>query len=393
MFKYDVCVIGGGGRVGLPLSIAFADKGLKVAVYDIDKVKLNTIKDGVMPFKEEGCDIKLKKVINNGLFPMDDPHCISESKFLVVTIGTPVEEHLTPRRTEIFDFFKSISTYLVEGHHIILRSTVYPGTTRRLNEIFSRDKVKVKLSFCPERLAEGKALHELEVLPQIVSGFDREAIKEVSDLFKNLTSDIVVVEPTEAELAKLFTNSWRYIQFAVVNQFYMVADKHGLDYSRIHHAMTYKYPRTSGIPTPGFAAGPCLFKDTMQLAAFNDNAFYIGHSAMLINEWLPNYLVEKLKSSTDLSRKTVGILGLAFKAESDDERDSLSFKLKKLLETEAARVICSDPYIKKACYMEPEELVKQSDIIIIATPHSQYSKLEIPSDKTLVDIWNLHKKP
>jgi len=393
MFNYDVCVIGGCGRVGLPLSIAFADAGLKVVVYDTDKQKLKIVKDGIMPFKEEGCDAILKKVINNNLTPTDDPHLITGSKFLIVTIGTPVEEHLNPRYTEIFDFFKSISPYLADGQNIILRSTVYPGTTRRLFDIFSKAKVKVKLSFCPERIAEGKALHELKALPQIISGFDDECVSEVAGLFKSLTDDIVIIDPTEAELAKLFTNSWRYIQFAVVNQFYMIADKHGLDYSRIHNAMTYKYPRTNGIPTPGFAAGPCLFKDTMQLAAFNDNAFYIGHSAMLINEWLPNYLVEKLKCSTDLSNKTVGILGLAFKAESDDERDSLSFKLKKLLETEAGSVLCSDPYIKKSCYIDADDLVKQSDIIIIATPHNIYRSLNIPVDKTLVDIWNIYKKP
>jgi UDP-N-acetyl-D-mannosaminuronic acid dehydrogenase len=392
MFNYDVCVIGGGGRVGLPLSIAFADKGLKVVVFDTNKEKLQVIKNGIMPFKEEGCEAKLKMVINKNLTPTDDPQYITKSKFLIVTIGTPVEEHLNPRYNEIFDFFKSILPYLADGHHIILRSTVYPGTTRRLQGIFSKESVKVNLSFCPERLAEGKALHELEALPQIVSGFDDNTVKEVSGLFKNLTRDIIVIDPTEAELAKLFTNSWRYIQFAVVNQFYMIADRHGLDYSRIHHAMTYKYPRTNGIPTPGFAAGPCLFKDTMQLAAFNDNAFYIGHSAMLVNEWLPNYLVEKLKSSTDLTDKTVGILGLAFKAESDDERDSLSFKLKKILEAEAGRVLCSDPYIRKDCYTDPEDLVKQSDIIIIATPHDMYRNLDIPKGKVLVDIWNINNK-
>ena len=392
MFNYDVCVIGGCGRVGLPLSIAFADKGLKVVVYDTDRQKLKMITDGIMPFKEEGCGAKLKKVIKSNLTPTDDPNLISQSKFLIVTIGTPVEEHLNPRYTEIFHFFDSISPYLVDGHHIILRSTVYPGTTRRLHNLFSKNHVKVKLAFCPERIAEGKALHELESLPQIISGFDEKTIEEVSSLFKHLTEDIVVIDPTEAELAKLFTNSWRYIQFAAVNQFYMVADKHGLDYSRIHHAMTYKYPRTNGIPTPGFAAGPCLFKDTMQLAAYSDNSFYLGHSAMLINEWLPSYLVEKIKSSGDITEKTVGILGMAFKAESDDERDSLSFKLKTILETEAGKVLCSDPYVKKGYFIEAEDLIKRSDIIIIATPHNIYRTINIPNDKTVVDIWNIYKK-
>lgn len=392
MFKYDVCVIGGCGRVGLPLSIAFADKGLKVAVYDIDKVRLATVNKGVMPFNEEGCDGKLRKVINKQLFTTDNPAKIAQSKFVIVTIGTPVEEHLNPRYADMIKFFDLILIHLVDGQHIILRSTVYPGTSRKISEYFKSKRLKIHLAFCPERIAEGRALEELASLPQIISGFDKQGIKGAAELFGKLTGDVVVLEPIEAELAKLFCNNWRYIQFAAANQFYMMADRYDIDYQRIHKAMTFKYPRMQSLPRPGFAAGPCLFKDTMQLAAFSNNNFFLGHSAMLINEGLPNYIVEQLRNKTNLSEKTVGILGMAFKANSDDERDSLSFKLKKILEMAAGKVYCSDPYVKRDYFVSAEKLVKFSDIIIVATPHNVYGKLKIPEGKVLVDIWNLFNR-
>jgi len=393
MFQHDVCVIGGCGRVGLPLSIAFADKGLSVIVYDLDKSKLQKVSKGIMPFAEKGCDRLLKKVVaSRHLIPTDDPSKISRAKFVVVTIGTPVEEHLNPRYDDMIKFFDNIRKYLRDGQYIILRSTIYPGTSENIYAYLKNNGIKIHLAFCPERIAEDRALEELAALPQIVSGFDKKAISQVTNLFNKLTEKIIVIEPIEAELAKLFTNNWRYIQFATANQFYMLANKYDIDYYRIHHAMTYDYPRTKGLPTPGFAAGPCLFKDAMQLSAFSNNNYFLGHSAMLVNEGLPNYLVDKLRMRVKLCDKTVGILGMAFKANSDDERDSLSFKLRKLLEISSGKVYCSDPYVKRDYFIGAEKLVKLSDIIILATPHDVYRTLVIPRSKILVDIWNFFNR-
>lgn len=390
MFEFDVCTIGGCGRVGLPLSIAFADKGLKVAVYDIDDEKIAMVKRGVMPFLEEGCDVKLKKVAGKNLMVSKDAGIISKSKFVIVTIGTPVEEHLNPHYPAMKKFFISIMPYLVNSQFLILRSTVYPGTAEKINELLKESGLQVYLTFCPERIAEGKALEELENLPQIISGFEEEGVREVADLFRRLTADIIVTKPIEAELAKLFTNVWRYIQFSIANQFFMIASQYGLDAYKIFNAMTYKYPRTQGLPKPGFAAGPCLFKDTMQLAAFSNNNFFLGHAAMLINEGLPNFIVQKLKEKINLKDKKVGILGMAFKANCDDDRDSLSYKLKRILEIEAKEVLCTDVYIKKDYFINAAELVKICDVIIVAAPHKEYSSLEIGEDKILVDVWNFY---
>jgi UDP-N-acetyl-D-mannosaminuronic acid dehydrogenase len=168
----------------------------------------------------------------------------------------------------------------------------------------------------------------------------------------------------------------------------MIANDYNLDFYNIYYAMTHNYARTKDFPRPGFAAGPCLFKDTMQLAAFNNNNFHLGHTAMLINEGLPNYVVNQLKKQYALSEKKVGILGMAFKAESDDIRESLSYKLKKILAIETKQVLCADPYVKDASLTDEETLIRDSDVIIIAAPHKRYRDLKI-HNKKIVDIWNI----
>jgi UDP-N-acetyl-D-mannosaminuronic acid dehydrogenase len=145
------------------------------------------------------------------------------------------------------------------------------------------------------------------------------------------------------------------------------------------------------MPDPGLTAGPCLLKDTMQLSAFSNNRFPLGHDAMLINEGMPLFLCEMAKREMDLSEATAGILGMAFKAESDDKRDSLSDRLKKVLLVECRTVLCSDPYVKDESVVEQTEVLERADIIFIAAPHRRYRELTIPDRIRVVDIWNCLK--
>jgi UDP-N-acetyl-D-mannosaminuronic acid dehydrogenase len=189
------------------------------------------------------------------------------------------------------------------------------------------------------------------------------------------------------------TNSWRYIQFATVNQFYMIATQHGLDFDRILHGCRYKYGRMEHAPGPGFAAGPCLVKDTMQLAAFSQNQFVLGHAAMLINEGLPAHMVDLAKRKLgDLSKFTCGILGMAFKPNSDDPRDSLSYKLRKLLTLESRRVLCSDPYVQDDSFVSTETLIAEADVIFVAAAHDVYRELVAPAGKEIFDVWGCVKR-
>jgi UDP-N-acetyl-D-mannosaminuronic acid dehydrogenase len=311
---------------------------------------------------------------------------------VVVIIGTPVDEHLNPKFTIFKKFFDDIIDLLRDDQHIILRSTVYPGSTEKIKQYLESKGKLTGLSFCPERIAQGKALEELRSLPQIIASFGEKTLSEARELFSLFARDIVVLTPLEAELAKLFTNVWRYIQFSISNQFYQVAVQEGVDFYRIYDAITYKYPRAQSFPSAGFAAGPCLFKDTMQLAAFSNNSFFLGHAAMLVNEGLPNFIVQRLKNRYSLKDKCVGLLGMTYKANNDDKRESLAFKLRKILEIEAERVLCSDVYIREEGFVSPERLVQESDIIILASPHREYLDLEIPSNKIMVDIWNFFGK-
>jgi UDP-N-acetyl-D-mannosaminuronic acid dehydrogenase len=271
---------------------------------------------------------------------------------------------------------------------VVLRSTVYPGVTKRVARLIAKLERDIDVSFCPERIAEGHALVELRTLPQIVSGTTPRAIQRADALFRRLTPETFELEPEEAELAKLFTNSWRYLKFAVANQLYMIANDNGLDYERIRSAVTFHYPRAADLPGAGLTAGPCLLKDTMQITAFAENRFTLGHAAVMVNEGIPLYVLGRLEQRFDLTALTVGVLGMAFKAESDDARSSLSYKMKRVLTGRAARVLCTDPYVSGDPEIVPfETVVAESDLLIIAAPHKAYGDLR--TDKPVVDITNL----
>jgi UDP-N-acetyl-D-mannosaminuronic acid dehydrogenase len=311
---------------------------------------------------------------------------------VVVVIGTPVDEHLNPTFHTIRRFFTTLLPHLVDGQCIILRSTVYPGTTEKIRDLVAESGKHIHVAFCPERVTEGQAMKELAELPQIVSGCDEQAVTMATELFGRIAKSIIRLTPLEAELTKIFANVWRYIQFATANQFFMIATDYGLDFYRLYDALTYDYPRMAGLPKSGFSAGPCLFKDTMQLAAANDNHFSLGHAAMLINEGLPNFLVRHLKQHYPLSQMRVGILGMAFKANSDDPRESLSYKLRKILEYESLEVLCTDVYINDPGFHTLAEVVERCDMLILGAPHREYRALEISDKKPVIDIWNFYGK-
>jgi len=390
-FSNDVVVIGGGGHVGLPLAIALADRGSKVVVYDISESAVATINSGTVPFSEPGAEPVLRKAIADGRFTAStDASVVATARNVIVVIGTPVDEHLNPDPNAIPTALASCSAYFRDGQLLVLRSTVYPGVTALVERMIAKLGVDVPVAFCPERIAEHKAMEELFSLPQIVSSRSDSGRERAAALFGTLTEEIVHLEPEEAELAKLFTNTWRYIKFAAANQFYMMANDRGLDFEKIRTGLTHNYPRAQDLPGAGFAAGPCLFKDTMQLAAFSDNKFSLGHSAMLVNEGLPLYIVSQLEKRFDLENLTVGILGMSFKAGSDDIRSSLSYKLRRVLKFKAKAVIGTDPYVSEETddtLLPLEDVLAKADILIIATPHSEYR--DLVTDKPVADVWNM----
>jgi UDP-N-acetyl-D-mannosaminuronic acid dehydrogenase len=392
--SFDAVVIGGGGHVGLPLAIMLSSRGVNTAIYDISKSAVEGIKAGNMPFWEPGAEELLQESIRAGtLTATTDPSVTGETDSLIVVIGTPVDEHLNPDPQSITMALERCRPYLKNGQLLILRSTIYPGVTRQVERELEDWGLEIDVAFAPERIAEHNAVEELVSLPQIVSSRTQKGFDRASELFSRIAPAIIRLSPEEAELAKLFTNTWRYVKFAMANQFYMMAESKGLDYENIRSAIRQDYPRAADVPSAGFAAGPCLFKDTMQLAAFSDNNFHLGHSAMLVNEGMPHFIVSQLESKYDLSSKTVGILGMAFKAGSDDIRSSLSYKLKRILKFRAKKVITTDPMVPETIDKELiplDQVLKQADILILATPHREYR--DLVTDKPLVDMWGITRR-
>ena len=339
---FDIVIIGGLGHVGLPLGLSFANKNLKVCLYDVDTKTAALVRKGILPFIEYDAGPILKRVLRNGHLKItSNPKDISKARYVIIAIGTPVDQYLNPMTRFFLNVMGSLKKYLDVSQTIIVRSTVYPNTCRQLLALLNANK-KWRLAYCPERIIQGYAVRELAELPQIVSGLSKEACDEAANLFSILSPKVIKTSVQEAELIKLFSNAWRYIQFAITNQFYMISQNFGVDYEKVRTAMKEGYGRAATLPGAGFAAGPCLLKDTMQLAAFCGNEFVLGHAAMMINEGLPNFLVKELGKKYDLSKTKVGILGMAFKADVDDIRDSLSFKLGKVLRFHGAKVFYSD---------------------------------------------------
>jgi UDP-N-acetyl-D-mannosaminuronic acid dehydrogenase len=372
-----IAIVGGCGHVGLPLGLAYARKGYSVDLVDTSAERVAQVNGGRMPFHEDDAEALLAEATRSGLLKATtDVTVLEDAAAIIVTIGTPVDEYLDPSVGAFDRALQELLARVRPGQLLVLRSTVFPGMTDRLaRQLEQMGRSDVDLAYCPERIVQGKSLVELEQLPQLVGGATQRAAERAGGLFGIVCPKIIYLKPIEAELAKLFCNAWRYLNFAISNQFYVMAMQFGADFHRIYHALRDDYPRMQSFARPGFAAGPCLVKDTMQLGAFNHGSFVLGQAAMMINEGLPYLLVQDVKRNYPLSDMTVGILGMAFKPNNDDPRDSLSYKLRKVLLLECRRVLCTDPYVSDPGLTPLAEVLAQSDLLIVGTPHDCYRGL------------------
>jgi UDP-N-acetyl-D-mannosaminuronic acid dehydrogenase len=392
--KYDVCVVGGAGHVGAPLALVLAKHGFRTLIYDVNRAALETLSQGRMPFLEYGGEELLREMLPSGRLALsDDVSAVANVPHVILTIGTPIDEFHNPMMRIVLECIDGLLPHLSDSQTLILRSTVYPGVTEQVHRYLRQHGKKTLVAFCPERVVQGHTIKELQTMPQIVSGTTPEAQEVAAKLFSAIAPKIVRMVPKEAEFAKLFCNAYRYIQFAATNQFFMMVEAAGLDYHRLLEGLKDDYPRMRDLPGPGLSAGPCLYKDTLQLAAFANNQFGLGYAAMQINEGLPQFLVGQLAQRHRLEETTVGLLGMAFKADSDDTRSSLSYKLKKLLRLQAHAVLTTDPYVKG----DPEllaldEVITRSNVLVICVPHTQYKQIDF-GDKPIVDIWNSYHRP
>ena len=386
-FACDIVVIGGCGHVGLPLAIAFAERGARVAIYDVSDEAVEAVNASRMPFGEPAAELPLRRAVTAGrLMASSDPGIVAAAEHVVVVVSS-IDEQAGHRPDSIKTALADCTSQFRDGQILILRSTVTPGTTATAEKMIAARGIDVDVAFCPERIAEGQAMTELYELPQIVASRTARGLERASGLFSLLTPKLIPMTVEEAELAKLFTNAWRYIKFAAANQFYMIASDLGLDYERIRQGLVKDYPRAADLAPAGFTAGPCLLKDTAGLARAN-SGFTLGRAAISVNQGLPGYLVDRLQLRYDLAGMRVGVLGMAFKGGSDDTRSSLAYLLADLLAANAREVLCTDPLVTTDPDLLPlPDVLDRADLLIIAAPHPQYRDLR--TGKPVVDIWNL----
>ncbi len=391
MFKNNISIIGGTGHVGLPLGLAFSTQKFKVQLIDLDQRSVQMVNHGKLPFTEENGEKVLKRAINNKkIIASTNIELIKKSKYIIICIGTPIKSNLKPELKYFIDFFRKLKKHLKKSHILIIRSSVYPGICNKVQKILERKNTNI--AYCPERIVQGKSLNELPKLPQIISSFNYKAKYEASKLFKNITKKIIYSSILEAELIKLFSNAYRYIHFSISNDFYKICNSFNINYESLRKKMVDGYERNTAIPKAGFTAGPCLLKDTMQLASFSKRKFELGYAAMNINQNLPIFLIKGIEKKYNLKKNLIGILGMSFKAEVDDIRDSLSIHLIKYLKSRKFKYLQHDPYFMSNENSQLPNLIKKSKIIIVCAPHKIYKSLKIPKNKIIIDIWNIIKK-
>jgi UDP-N-acetyl-D-mannosaminuronic acid dehydrogenase len=388
------------GRVGLPLALSFADRGLQVLGVDHDPHVIESIRAGRMPFKEAGTQALLDRVRDTGRFELTERAAdAARADDIVITIGTPSFSHVESDLRQVRAAVDDLLPQLRPGHTLILRSTIAPGTTEFVaGYIEKRRDLRVGkdvfVAHAPERIAAGRFLEEITSLPCIIGGVCDASTERAASLFEVFGAPIVRTTPVQAELAKIWTNILRYAHFALPNLLMMDCETFGANVFDVIELINHDYPR-GGIALPGMTAGTCLRKDF----AFSEERSH-GPGMLLavsrVHESVPLFLVEGVKRRIEsLANRKVAVLGLTFKRDTDDERDSLSPKLIRLLERELADVAVCDPHA--ATPTQPlGDAVRDADVVIVATNHSEFDRPEtlrqilalVSDDCLLVDPWN-----
>lgn len=393
--RYDVSVIGL-GRIGLPLALSFADHGLSVLGVDSDQERLGAIRERRMPFKEPGTDELIARVELGTSTRAADA---AEARAIVLTLGTPALSHIEIDIRDIRTVLDDLLPHLREGHLLVLRSTVAPGTTEFVAGYLEKHRgfrvgEDIFVAHVPERIAADKFMEEISSLPCIVGGIGEASGERAAQLFEPLGAPIVQTTSVQAELAKIWTNILRYATFALPNLLMMDCERYGANVFDVIELINRDYPR-GGIKMPGLTAGTCLRKD-FAFSEERSSAPGMLLAVSRVHETVPLFLVDGVKRRLggSLREKRIAVLGLAFKSDTDDERDSLSHKLIRLLERELADVAVHDPVVATPT-SSFDEAVAGAEVVIVATNHSAYSTpeslraiAEQAPDALIVDPWN-----
>lgn len=395
----SLAIVGGCGHIGLPLGLLCARAGIQTLLVDCDADKVALVNSGQMPFREKGAPLLLRKLVESRKISAgSDMSAISAvDVILLTTMGTYANADMRIQSSDLFKVVEEMAPYLTKKQTLILRSTLAPGTSAKIQALLKQKKCEVSLAYCPERILQGEALKEIETLPQIISGFEQKGIVQSKELFSRISRGALIeLSVMEAELAKIFSNTWRYINFSISNQFWEITNQFGANFTKIHEALTYEYPRMSQFARAGFVGGSCLKKDTLQLAALLKNHdSFLGKNAILINDGLPHLVMGQVKERFgDIQGLKVGILGGAFKKDSDDLRNSPSLDLRDLFLEHGAEVLIHDPFVTShgQLTLSPLAEVLSCPCVVLAAPHSQYQDLSFKDHQLVIDLWGLWER-
>ena len=374
--KNTIAVIGGAGHIGLPLSCLISNQGMSTIIIDNNEESIEKIQNKISPFYEEGLNEQLEKAIDGGLQVTKDMNKISECNIVIITLGT------SSKTTDIENFnslVQDVITLSNDETMIILRSTLSAGTMENIIQDYSRDK-NLKFIYAPERIAEGKALKELREMPQIIGCLNHEDYLLVESFFNSLGVKTLKMTFKEAEFLKLFLNTYRYLQFSTLNFFENIAHNNHIDFKTVLELASKDYPRLKGVPDSGFVGGPCLIKDSKTFANSYPEAKEIVQSFLDVNDYYVKNIIQKCKHT--FSTKKIIQLGLTFKPNSDDIRDSQALRLYETLLDEGYNVKAFDPYVHDS--NKWEEIKDFSENIIIATNHKEFEAIKLNNKKVII---------
>jgi UDP-N-acetyl-D-mannosaminuronic acid dehydrogenase len=397
----DVSIIGGAGHVGLPLGLVLTDAGHDVTIIDKNEKLLESIEDGSFPYYEPGAETLLDDALAADKLDLTtEISAISDSEIVIIVIGTPIDEHNNPEIRNLLNLTVEARPYLQEDQLVLLRSTVYPGTTKRVRDRIEKGPLTVgedlHLAFTPERISQHNSLKEIINFPQLVGSFSDTGYAVAETFFETfIHADCLRLTPTESEIGKLFTNMWRYISFAVANEFYLIVEEfardHDVNVHRILNKTGREYPRFD-VPDPGpNVGGPCLTKDGWFLADKIPYNEFVSTSFQ-VNEGMPAQIIDRM-SRMEPNPEKVTILGMTFKRDSDDIRNSVSFKLEKQLELNGVtNIVEIEPNVEG---FDSWDDVRDSDWVILMTNHSAFDDLKPIFDSVdnpdclFCDIWGM----
>jgi UDP-N-acetyl-D-mannosaminuronic acid dehydrogenase len=392
----QVSVIGAAGHVGLGLCLVLVEAGHSVVGVDIDREKNESIMSGTMPHAEDSGDEYLAKALRAGRLTMtDDLSTVANAEVVIVVIGTPLDENMNPDMTPLRSLLQEMSSSLRKGQLVMLRSTVSPGTTDLVKMLIEQNGLivgeDINLIMAPERVAQGKSIKELKSLPQLVGAYDSASFDRAREFFGTFVeADCIQLTPIEAEVGKLITNMTRYVSFALANEYHLIANTFDVNINKVIDACNAEYPRLN-LPGPGpNVGGPCLYKDGWFLVdrvPFNE----LISGAFRINEGMPMQIIQQIeKLIEDRKFNKVAILGMSFKSDSDDLRNSLSLKLRKQLEFRGVEVVAVEPNVSGFDHISE---IADADVVVLMTPHREFSDLDsilkiVGNPASLfVDIW------